>query len=397
MSWFEVARSVEEVLALRPVWDVLQSPFVTSDLDFMLAYMSNTAGSIRPHAVVIRDENGPVALASGRVEDVRLPARLGPKTVLNPEVRALTITYGGLMGRLDDESVPRLLAAVKESVEPGEVDVIRLRMLTVGSPAHTVARAGSPFLRREHFSTQMPHWQAEIPGSLDEFLARRSRRRRETVRRYSKRLEKTYGERGAGRDLQEPRPDRPPLRRLGARFTARPTSTCSASASPTSASSACSPELAMDRGWFRGYVLYLNDAPAAFWHGNAYHGVFGIGATGFDPAFADARPGTYLLMRVVEDLAADDSVHTLDFGFGDADYKRQLRRRTAARGRRRARGAPRQADRGQPRPDGRPRHRVGSPRVRRARRSGGQAAPAPPRAAGREGQAVTVGRALTGC
>ena len=323
MSWFEVARSVEEVLALRPVWDVLQSPFVTSDLDFMLAYVSNTAGSIRPHAVVIRDENGPVALASGRVEDVRLPARLGPKTVLNPEVRALTITYGGLMGRLDDESVPRLLAAVKESVEPGEVDVIRLRMLTVGSPAHTVSRAGSPFLRREHFSTQMPHWQAEIPGSLDEFLARRSRRRRETVRRYSKRLEKTYGEQARveifrSRDqIDRLFADSALIHRetyqhvLGVGFTDERVQRVLT-------------ELAMDRGWFRGYVLYLNDAPAAFWHGNAYHGVFGIGATGFDPAFADARPGTYLLMRVVEDLAADDSVHTLDFGFGDADYKRNF-------------------------------------------------------------------------
>ena len=83
-------------------------------------------------------------------------------------------------------------------------------------------------------------------------------------------------------------------------------------------------ELAMDRGWFRGYVLYLNGTPAAFWHGNAYKGVFGVGATGFDPAFADARPGTYLLMRVVEDLAAEGSVHTLDYGFGDAEYKRNF-------------------------------------------------------------------------
>jgi CelD/BcsL family acetyltransferase involved in cellulose biosynthesis len=29
-------------------------------------------------------------------------------------------------------------------------------------------------------------------------------------------------------------------------------------------------------------------------------------------------------MRVVEDLAADDSVQTLDFGFGDAEYKRHF-------------------------------------------------------------------------
>ncbi len=323
MSWFEVARSVEEVLALRPAWDALQSPFVTSDLDFVLAYIRNTPSSIRPHAVVIRDESGPVALASGRVEEVRLPAKLGPKTVLDPEVRALTITYGGLMGRLDETTVPRLLAALKESVEPGEVDVIRLRMLPVGSPQHTVATRSSPFLRREHFSTQMPHWQAEIPASLDEFLARRSRRRRESVRRYAKRLEKTYGEEARVEvfrttdQIDRLFADSALIHRetyqhvLGVGFTDERVQRALT-------------ELGMERGWFRGYILYLKDAPAAFWHGNAYRGVFGIGATGFDPAFADARPGTYLLMRVVEDLAADGSVHTLDFGFGDAEYKRNF-------------------------------------------------------------------------
>jgi hypothetical protein len=323
MSWFEVARTVEEVQALKPVWELLQSPFVTSDLEFILGYMRNAPGAVRPHAVVLKDENGPVALVSGRVEDVRLPAKLGPKTVLDPEMRSLTITYGGFMGRVDATTAPQLLAAVKGSIEPGEVDVIRLRMLAVGSPVHTVATTQSPFLRRERFSLRMPHWRANIPGSLDEFLARRSRRRRESVRRYSKRLEKTYGDRARVEIFRTPDQidrlfaDSALIHRetyqhvLGVGFSdERVQRTLT--------------ELGMERGWFRGYILYLDDAPAAFWHGNAYKGVFGIGATGFDPAHADARPGTYLLMRAVEDLADDESVHTLDFGFGDAEYKRNF-------------------------------------------------------------------------
>jgi CelD/BcsL family acetyltransferase involved in cellulose biosynthesis len=80
----------------------------------------------------------------------------------------------------------------------------------------------------------------------------------------------------------------------------------------------------MDRGWFRGAILYLRGRPAAFWHGNAYRGTFATSATGFDPAEAEGRPGTYLLMRLVEGLCADPNVDTLDFGFGDADYKRHF-------------------------------------------------------------------------
>jgi CelD/BcsL family acetyltransferase involved in cellulose biosynthesis len=319
----EVARTFEEALALRPVWELLQSPFVTSDLDFVLAHVGSASGAVRPHAVLLRDENGPVALASGRVEDVHLPARLGPKTVVNPTVRALTVTYGGLMGRVDETTAPLLVAAVRDSVKPGEVEVVRLRMLRVGSPAHRAATSAAAFWRREHFSTQMAHWQAEIPGSLDSFLAGRSRRRRETVRRYSKRLERTYGDAARVEVFRS----RDQIDRLFADsgLVHRETyqHVLGVGFSDETVQRALT-ELAMDRGWFRGYVLYLHDAPAAFWHGNAYGGIFGIGATGFNPAYADARPGTYLLMRLVEDLSADESVHTLDFGFGEAEYKRHF-------------------------------------------------------------------------
>jgi CelD/BcsL family acetyltransferase involved in cellulose biosynthesis len=323
MTSVEVARTLDEVEALRPTWAALQSPFLTSDLDFVLAYVENTASVHRPHAVVLSDESGPVALVSGRVEDVELPARLGPKTVLNPTVRSLTVSYGGFMGRVDASTTPRLLAALHETVEPGEIDIIRMRMLDLDSPVRAAAIEGSPFLRREHFSAQMPHWRTQIPGSLDEFLARRSRRRRESVRRYAKRLEKTYGD-GARIEIFRTRDQ---IDRLFADSALIHRETyqhvLGVGFSDEKVQRALT-ELAMDRGWFRGYVLYLNDAPAAFWHGNAYKGVFGIGATGFDPAFADARPGTYLLMRAVEDLAADGSVDTLDFGFGDAEYKRHF-------------------------------------------------------------------------
>jgi CelD/BcsL family acetyltransferase involved in cellulose biosynthesis len=323
VSWAEVARTAGEVLALKPVWEPLQSPFVTSDLEFLLAYVRNVPGVIRPHAVVLQEDEGPVSLVCGRVEDVRMPAKLGPKTVLNPEVRALTVTYGGFMGRADEDTAPRLLAAVKGSVGRGDVDVIRLRMLRVGSPVHTAAMHGSPFLLREHFSTRMAHWYAELPGSLDDFLARRSRRRRENVRRYSKRLESTYGDEARVAIYRS----RDEIDRLLADSALVHRETYQAVLGVGFSDERVQRaliELGMDRGWFRGYVLYLRDRPAAFWHGNAYRGTFGIGATGFDPVFADARPGTYLLMRVVEDLAADPSVQMLDFGFGDAEYKRHF-------------------------------------------------------------------------
>jgi CelD/BcsL family acetyltransferase involved in cellulose biosynthesis len=324
VTWFEVARTFAEVEAVRPTWRSLQSPFITSDLDFVLTYIRNAAGKGRPHAVVVgpsRDE--PTGLISCRVEEVDLPARLGTKVVLEPRVRSLTVTYGGFMGPVDDQAASPLLEALSGSVEPGEVDVVRLRMLRVGSPLHAAATDRAQLLRRQRFQTRVLHWRAELPDSLDDYLAGRSKRRRESVRRYSRRLERTYGD-----EMHvEVYRDRDGIDRLFADSALVHRETyqhvLGVGFSEERVQRALT-ELAMDRGWFRGYVLYLRDRPAAFWHGNAYAGVFGIGATGFDPAFAEDRPGTYLLMKVIEDLCADPAVQTLDFGFGDAEYKRHF-------------------------------------------------------------------------
>jgi CelD/BcsL family acetyltransferase involved in cellulose biosynthesis len=169
----------------------------------------------------------------------------------------------------------------------------------------------------------MPHWSSELTGTLDDFLANRSRRRRETVRRYSRRLERAYGD-----DVRvEIVRDESGLDRLFAESKLIHRETyqhiLGVGFSDENVQRRLA-ELQTQRGWFRGYMLYLRDRPVAFWHGCAYRGVFGIGATGFDPAFADDRPGTYLLMRAVHDLCADPDVRTLDFGFGDADYKRHF-------------------------------------------------------------------------
>ena len=83
-------------------------------------------------------------------------------------------------------------------------------------------------------------------------------------------------------------------------------------------------ELSLARGWFRSYVLYVADAPIAFWMGWVYRDTFYSGATGYDPAFASHRVGNYVLSRLIEDLCNDPSIRTVDFGPGDAAYKHQF-------------------------------------------------------------------------
>ena len=81
-------------------------------------------------------------------------------------------------------------------------------------------------------------------------------------------------------------------------------------------------ELALARGWYRAFVLYLDGVPNAFWHGMTYGRTFYTGPTGYDPASRDLRLGTYVLSKMVERVCGE--ADWMDFGVGDAEYKRHF-------------------------------------------------------------------------
>jgi CelD/BcsL family acetyltransferase involved in cellulose biosynthesis len=316
-----VARTVDDVEALRPEWEAIGSHALTSDLDYVLTYLRHAPGVLRPHVVHV-DRDGLRALLVGRVEEQRLPAKLGYATVSNPRVRTLVVAYGGILGGESDRA-PDVLAALWSSISRGDAELVRVRMLEVGSAVHAAASASAPRLRRDRFGEPLPHWRSALPGSLEEFLARRKKKVRWQARRDAAQLREAYGDELTVRVFRSPGE----LDRLFEDSGAVHRTTYQAALGVGFSDDELHrrlTELTMERGWFRGYVLYLREQPVAFCHGNVYGTTFGLDATGFDPAHADSRPGGFLLMRLIEDLCADPAVEAFDFGFGDATYKRQL-------------------------------------------------------------------------
>jgi CelD/BcsL family acetyltransferase involved in cellulose biosynthesis len=321
-SGVNVARTLEDVEALRPDWEALGSRALTSDLDFFLTYLRHAPGVVRPHVVHV-DQNDVRALLVGRVENQRLPAKLGYATVSNPRVRTLVVAYGGIFDGGDAARAPDLIAALWGSVSPGDVDLVRIRMLEIESALHAAATDRAPRLRLDRLGEPLLHWRSALPGSLDEFLAPRKKKVRWQARRDAAQLREAYGDELTVRVFRSPGE----LDRLFEDTGAVHRTTYQAALGVGFSNDELHrrlTELTMERGWFRGYVLYLREQPVAFCHGNVYGTTFGLDATGFDPAHADSRPGGFLLMRLIEDLCADPAVEAFDFGFGDATYKRQL-------------------------------------------------------------------------
>lgn len=70
-------------------------------------------------------------------------------------------------------------------------------------------------------------------------------------------------------------------------------------------------------------TLETGERVLAFWVGVLDNGVFYSAETGYDPDLRGFEPGTLTFFRLTENLVMEKA-QLLDFGLGDADYKRRF-------------------------------------------------------------------------
>jgi CelD/BcsL family acetyltransferase involved in cellulose biosynthesis len=319
-----VARTYQEIEALRPAWEGLRWPRVDPDVDFYVAVTRSRAHVLRPHVVLLERQDRPPALVVARIEDVPLDAGIGYKPVYRPLVRSCTVVQGGISGANDAESRAALLSELAAILRRREADVLFFPSLPASSPVYADAQSLTSVVRRDHFAATSLHRRLRLPATMEAFLRSRSRNTRDNVRVKVNRLERDFGRRLTLKKLQN-------VGEIDEIF--RDLSTVSRKTYQYGLGVALldSPEfrplvaLGLRRRWFRAYVLYLEGKPIAFWQGFAYNGTFYTGTPGYDPTFPSRYSiGTYVLLKVIEDLIVDPTVQAIDFGFGDADYKRKF-------------------------------------------------------------------------
>jgi CelD/BcsL family acetyltransferase involved in cellulose biosynthesis len=313
---------LEEIEAIRPVWEAAAVGRHDADIDFYLAFARSRERFVRPYVLLGERDGALESMLIARVEDVELPAKVGYAKVFSARLRSITVVHGGLVG-VTEETAQALLGRIRQSLARGEADVLTLPAQPAGSPLLRAALESLPAFRRAAMGEPATHRTLALPGSYDEFLRSRSKSTRESVKRYRKKVERELGDRLDLRTYREPEDldrifaDTEPV---AAKTYQRGLGVALADSSDQRALI----EVGLRRGWFRTYVVYLDGDPIAFWPGYLHRGTFHIGTPGYDPAYADYRIGTYLQMRMIEELCAEPGVHTVDYGFGDAEYKRRF-------------------------------------------------------------------------
>lgn len=320
-------RDLEGVQRIRTLWEQIQSdePFAVLQADIVryIALIQSSGDQTQPHIILAKRGGRVVAMTIGYIEWRTLRIRLGYKTLFNPKMRCLSIVYGGILGQPDDECCGRIIQEFAKVLSRKEADVAFLNHLRTDSAMHKLCTARTGFLSRCHCALAEPHWITSIPESVEEFYRRvpgsRKRRWNRNVRQLE-RISSSEVRIACYRRLS----DVDQLMSMACRIEESSYKKGLAAAFTDSALSRALLEQAARDGWLRAYILYVDDEPCAFQFDIRYRGTQFTEYGSFDPRWGRGSPGIVLLTKVLEQLCGESDVHTVDYGFGHADYKEKF-------------------------------------------------------------------------
>jgi hypothetical protein len=318
-----VARSVEEVEALGGLLGSLDRDDIDAEPDFFLAVQRTRVQAIAPAVIVVECAGRAPLVAVARLEETRMAVQLAPGLVHRPRIRSLLVVPGGVHGVEAPEDAAWLLDLLRREAERAQADVLVLSKLRPESALYRAAADVRPRRSRDAAPAAHPRFSVALPDSLDAFMAARSKNTRRRERNFANRVERELGDRISvrrferGDDIVELCGEMERVaecawqRDAGVGFRDDPEQRAMLG-------------MLLERDWLRAWVLSVDGLPAAFWYGTRYRGRLCIGSPGYDPAHSDLRLGTFLQLRMISDLCADPDVHVLDYGHGDARYKRSF-------------------------------------------------------------------------
>lgn len=319
---YEVASSEADIEAWRPWWTSLPIGNIDATLDYFLTVVRADPGVRRPHAVRVTVAGQPPVLVVARITDERFPLGVGGARMGSIHAKAVVVAFDGVVGAQTPAQRKAVLEAVEDVLSSGTADVAIFQQLDRASELFKdLDRMRERWRLRRRPAVVWRH--TDLPGSWDQFLARRSSKSRRQLRYDDNKMQRTYGDRLVLRRLDEPEHAErllPDLRAV-ASVSYQAGLGVSLVDGPVQAALL---DKAREEGWLRVWMLYIDDAPVAFWWGVVRAGVLSIGSPGFSPAFARDRVGYYTMRRMLEDASNDPLITRIDYGPGDSDYKERF-------------------------------------------------------------------------
>ena len=288
---------------MRVCWEEWQN-HPNSDLDHFKLVCRLRPEVECPHVTVMERDDQPCALLVSRLERTRLVPSIGYFKPIQIPAKVLTVLYQGLLGQVSEKIAEALVRHLLSLLASGEADAVAFHRLC------------------EKTSVWSEHWSMALPEEPGFLMKKMKSKHRGWIRNRQRKLESAFPGKVSWRWMNcfndvlglcarlEDVAARTYQRGLGAGFV-------------DDEEHRRRFALFANRGQLRIQLLEIDRMVQAFWIGTIYKGIFHSSATGYNPDLHAYEPGTLIFLRMVDELVRE-GIHKLDFGLGDAFYKKRF-------------------------------------------------------------------------
>lgn len=317
---FKLLRSFESIQEYK---DLLKSMVVhlNADIDLYLKVVSSLKKQLYPLTVIVFEKSLPIAALLGRIEYGYFGFHLSYITLFPIKIKRYSIIYQGLLGSINEKNIQIIIESLAAILKEDKIDLIFINQLDIKNTIiKNIENVSKPFLI--DMLNNNAHYSLSLPDCIDNFYKTKKAKHRYWLKRIGKIFEEKYPNKVSYRCYTG-------TNNLTAIFKEIENVAKNTYHRALKTGFKNSTEItslltfAAIKQWLRIYILYIEEKPICYWIGRLYKDTFHLDYTGYLPEFEKNEVGTILFLKMIDDLISL-KVKTLDYGFGDALYKRRF-------------------------------------------------------------------------
>ncbi|MDM8007793.1 MAG: GNAT family N-acetyltransferase [Phycisphaerae bacterium] len=245
---------------------------------------------------------------------LRIPC--GYVGIATPSMRWLEVVYGGLLSDGSESGRRAIVSHLEQLIHTGEVDAVLVNGVRPEDQLLSQLTEVAWCCERSD-----RHWVTRLEmGSFDRTMEFHSGKHRKKLRRYDRVLQQAFAGDVSLHSFSEV-DDVQRFLVLASEVSAQSYLGAMGAGVADNALWRSIITLEAQRGRMLSYVLLTGGRPIAYQNGVLYGDTYYCDERAYVLKYGGLRPGTVLAVRMLKDLCSRP-VHWIDYGFGDAEYKR---------------------------------------------------------------------------
>jgi hypothetical protein len=319
----QILKSIEEIKKVKSFWEEKQT-HPDGDIDLFINIINSKKEFVYPYIILILLNKKPEAMMVGIIEKKMINVYISYKMLSGPKLRILTIIPERIFGNQNFTCSHFFVLELVASLKHKETDLVQLENFNIDSHIFKKAKTKPGFLYRDYYPETISHWKTVLPGTIDELFSDMGSKQRHELFRKERRIQedsrgkitfccyKVEGEiYRLCNDIENvSRYSLKDIIGYGFIINTKNKNYLSISAK---------------RGWLRGYLLYIDEKPCAYYICHIYKEIFYFRSSGFNERYKNCSPGVVLLKHVLEDIYKHEkNIKEIDWGIGDQKFKKHL-------------------------------------------------------------------------